>query len=73
MIPEQTSHIEYADKSDAQPQGRPIRTFVLRKGRITEAQKKLMPNTHRAGASPTKKQTLLLQHCLRMRIRLLSK
>ena len=40
MITEQTDHIEYPGKSDTPPQGRPIRTFVLRKGRITEAQKK---------------------------------
>ena len=40
MITEQTDHIEYPGKSDTPPQSRPIRTFVLRKGRITEAQKK---------------------------------
>ena len=40
MITEQRDHIEYPGKSDTPPQSRPIRTFVLRKGRITEAQKK---------------------------------
>lgn len=40
MIAEQTEHIESTDAAGTPPKGRPIRTFVLRKGRITEAQKK---------------------------------
>ena len=40
MIMKQLDHIEQTGGTDALPQGRPIRTFVLRKGRITEAQKK---------------------------------
>ena len=40
MIPEQTDQHEQTGAADMPPQGRPIRTFVLRKGRITEAQKK---------------------------------
>ena len=40
MITEQTDHIETTDESKTQPQRRPIKTFVLRKGRITDAQKK---------------------------------
>ena len=40
MITEQTDHSEKTGIADTPPQGRPIRTFVLRKGRITEAQKK---------------------------------
>ena len=40
MITEQTNHSEQTGTADMQPQGRPIKTFVLRKGRITEAQKK---------------------------------
>ena len=40
MITEQTDQREQTGAADMPPQGRPIRTFVLRKGRITEAQKK---------------------------------
>ena len=40
MITEQTDHIKTTDESNTQPQRRPIKTFVLRKGRITDAQKK---------------------------------
>lgn len=40
MITDQTNHSEQTGVADMPPQGRPIKTFVLRKGRITEAQKK---------------------------------
>ena len=40
MITEQTDHSEQTGATDTPPQGRPIRTFVLRKGRITDPQKK---------------------------------
>ena len=40
MTTEQTNHSEQPDAADMTLHGHPIRTFVLRKGRITEAQKK---------------------------------
>ena len=40
MMIERTERIEQADTAGTERQSRPIKTFVLRKGRITEAQKK---------------------------------
>ena len=40
MITAQTHQSEQTGTANTPLQGRPIRTFVIRKGRITEAQKK---------------------------------